>query len=122
MRKKSGPKRKILEDLETRLTRVEELLHEKNTPHMLPTASSHSPKDQPNMPVSEHFSIPSSKTSRLDYSIFSPMKPYASGTEASQASHTLLPGVPGNSSNCQSSSIGLAFTEQLPSEDIICAL
>jgi hypothetical protein len=84
MRKKSGPKRKILEDLETRLgmsnavargfwtfttrliiifliARVEELLHEKINPHMLPTASSHSPKDQPNMPVSEHFSIPSSK-------------------------------------------------------------
>ncbi|KAJ5560329.1 hypothetical protein N7513_002728, partial [Penicillium frequentans] len=120
MRKKSGPKRKVLEELETRLAKVEELLEEKSTSHMLPTpSSSHLPKDQPNMPMSETFRMPSSESTRFELSMFGPMQPHINGKEAFQASHTLFPLIPGNSSNSQSSSIGLAFREQLPSEDMI---
>ncbi|KAJ5813643.1 uncharacterized protein N7503_000393 [Penicillium pulvis] len=119
MRKKSGPKRNVLEELEIRLTKVEGLLEENSTSHRLPTASSHFPKDQPNMPMSESFRMPSSESTRVEYSMFGPMQPHTNGKEASQVSHTPFPLIPGNSSNFQSSSIGLAFREQLPSEDII---
>ncbi|KAJ5776774.1 hypothetical protein N7520_000020 [Penicillium odoratum] len=123
IRKRSGPKRKLLQELDIRLTKIEELLKEKDSYHVVQLPSSSSLfVNQRNMPLSGHFGFPSSHSPRLENSLFGPTQHFANGKEARRASHTHFTVVPGNTSNSESNSVGLALGEQLPSQDTIRAL
>jgi hypothetical protein len=105
------------------LAKIEELLKDKHSYHVLQSSSSSSlPENQHNMPLSGHFGFPSSQSLRLENSLFGPTQHFANGIEPCPVSHTHFTVVSGNSSDCESNSVGLALGEQLPSQDTIRAL
>lgn len=147
IRKRSGSKRKLLQDLDTRLSmlelrltrrfqkfiiqlmiilllaKIEELLKDKHSYHVLQVSSSSSlPENQHNMPLSGPLGFPSSQSPRLENSLFGPTQHFANGVEACRVSHTHFTVVPSNPSYSESNSAGLALGEQLPSKDTIRAL
>ena len=105
------------------LAKIEELLKDKHSYHVLQLSSSSSlPENQHNMPLSGHFGVPLSQSPRLENPLFGPTQHFANGIEACQVSHTHFTVVPGNSIYSESNSVGLALGEQLPSQDTIRAL